>query len=136
MGPGLHMDYPFIVQAWIYQGDYRPSSPHPPFLPSIPGAAQCCTLPLHCRVPPTAPTPFPGHGDASAPLLFHPEHPGSSHPLLKMTKAGAGVMQESVGSRSWMGAEFLGDGGLVPTCPNFFLSATTLPCLMLFPEQG
>lgn len=116
------MDYPFIVQAWIYQGDYRPSPPHPPFLSSIPGAAQCCTLPLHCRVPPTAPTPFPGHRDASAPLLFHPSTLGAVTPLLKITKAGQGVMQKSVSSRSCMGAEFLGDGGLVPRCPSLLSS--------------
>lgn len=39
-----------------------------------------------------------------------------------MTKAGPGVMQRSVGSRSWMGAAPLGDGGLVPRCPNLLSS--------------
>lgn len=117
------MDYPFIVQAWIYQGDYRPSPPHPPFLPSIPGVAQCCTLPLHRRVPPTPRHPSLGTGMHLPPCSSILSTPGAVTPLLKMTKAGPGVMQKSVSPRSWMGAEFLGDGGISPQMsqPPFFL---------------
>lgn len=147
------MDYPFIVQAWIYQGDYRPSPPRPPFLPSTPGAAQRCTLPPHRTAshrtePPAAPTPFPGRGAASVPSLLCPEHPGSGgkwshthpHPPRRV-QADKKQDRERCGGGRAPGPEWVqhpwGMGGISPQMsrPPFF---PPLLCIARcpFPEWG
>lgn len=114
------MDYPFIVQAWIYQGDYRPSPPQLPSSPPprvLPGATRshCATRLLHGG------GTQPWAGGCVRPLAPPPQEQMVT-PVFRMTKAGPGVMRRSVGSRSWMGAASLGDGGLVPRCPDLLSS--------------
>lgn len=114
------MDYPFIVQAWIYQGDYRPS---PPQLPSSP-PPRCCPVP-HAPTAPlgssNAPAPCPGRGLRPPPRS--PAPGANGHPHVQDDKSRTGSDAEVSRFQVLNGCSIPGGWGISSQMsrPPFFL---------------